>query len=53
MKGDTNMDNRESYRRFLKAYWRDEREKCETDQKKGIPAPEEEFVIYAAPVGKV
>ncbi len=39
MKGDTNMDNKESYRRFLKAYWWDEREKCETDQKKGIPAP--------------
>ncbi len=33
------MDNRESYRWFLKAYWWDEREKCETDQKRGLPAP--------------
>ena len=33
------MEHMESFRRFLKAYWWDEREKYETDQKKGIPAP--------------
>ena len=33
------MENMESYRRFLKAYWWDEREKHETDLNKGIPAP--------------
>jgi len=33
------MENRESYRRFLKAYWWDERDRYETDLKKGIPAP--------------
>jgi len=29
----------ETYRRFLKAYWWDERDKVETDQKKRIPPP--------------
>jgi len=33
------MENMEAYRRFLKAYWWDERDKSETDLKRGIPAP--------------
>ncbi len=33
------MENMESYRRFLKAYWWDERDQYETDLNKGIPAP--------------
>jgi hypothetical protein len=33
------VEEMESYRCFLKAYWWDEREKCEADQKKGFPAP--------------
>lgn len=33
------MEDMESYRRFLKAHWWDEREKYETDLNKGIPAP--------------
>ena len=33
------MENMEPYRRFLKAYWWDERDKHQTDLNKGIPAP--------------
>lgn len=33
------MEDMEPYRRFLKAYWWDERERHETDLNKGIPAP--------------
>jgi len=44
------MEFMETYRKFLKAYWWDERDKMDAildvDGK-------EEFVIYAAPVGKV
>jgi SagB-type dehydrogenase family enzyme len=33
------MESPENYRRFLKAYWWDERDKLEPDQKKRIPPP--------------
>jgi SagB-type dehydrogenase family enzyme len=33
------MESPENYRRFLKAYWWDERDHLEPDQKKRIPAP--------------